>query len=92
MLSERIKRLRQERKISQTELAGALNVTKQCASNWENDNVQPSVEMLVRLAQFFSVSTDYLLGLDDKRYIEVSGLTEEQITHVQAIINDIAGR
>lgn len=92
MLSERIKRLRQERKISQTELAGALNVTKQCASNWENDNVQPSVEMLVRLAQFFSVSSDYLLGLDDKRYIEVSGLTEEQITHVQAIINDIAGR
>ena len=92
MLSERIKALRQKNKMSQVELADKLNVTKQCASNWENDNIQPSVEMLVRIAKLFSVSTDYLLGLDDKRYIEVTGLTEEHIAHVQAIINDIRNK
>ena len=92
MLSERIKALRQKNKMSQVELADKLNVTKQCVSNWENDNILPSVEMLIRLSQFFSVSTDYLLGLEDKRYIEVTGLTEEQIAHVQVIINDIRNK
>ena len=92
MLSERIKALRQKNKMSQVELADKLNVTKQCVSNWENDNILPSVEMLIRLSQFFSVSTDYLLGLENKRYIEVTGLTEEQIAHVQAIINDVRNK
>ena len=92
MLSEKIKTLRQMRKMSQVELAKELNVTKQCVSNWENDNIQPSVEMLVQLANIFSVSTDCLLGLEDKSYIEVTGLSDAEIAHVQAIVNDIIKR
>ena len=52
----------------------------------------PSVEMLVQLANIFSVSTDCLLGLEDKSYIEVTGLSDEEIAHVQAIVNDIIKR
>ncbi len=89
MLSSRIKRLRTTHQLSQVELASALNVSKQSVSNWENDNIQPSIEMLIKIAALFHVSTDYLLGLDDKEYLQVSGLTPEQKAHIQFIINDI---
>ena len=53
MLNQRIRLLRQSRNISQVELAKRLNVTKQSVSNWENDNIQPSIEMLLKIAEFF---------------------------------------
>ena len=89
MLNERIRILRQSLSMSQVELANKLGVTKQSVSNWENDNIQPSIEMLVKISKVFCVSTDYLLGLDDKKYIEVSNLPQEVVSHLQLIINDI---
>lgn len=89
MLSARIRELRQSKGMTQVELAKALGVTKQSVSNWENDNIQPSVEMLMQLANYFSVTSDYLLGLDGERTLRVTGLTAEQTAHVQAIVNDI---
>lgn len=88
-LNENIKQLRQARNLSQVDLAKALGVTKQSVSNWENNNIQPSIDMLIRLAQFFSVSTDFILGLDQRKYIEINGLTDYQLAHVTAIIDDI---
>lgn len=90
MFSERIKELRKSLGINQVEFGRRLSVTKQCVSNWENGNIQPSIDMLRKIAERFSVSADYLLGLDDIRTIDVTGLTAEQILHVQNIINDIA--
>ena len=89
MLNERIKKLRLARNWSQVYLAKKLNVTKQSVSNWENDNIQPSIEMLISISKTFSVSTDYLLGLDNRQYIEISGLSEEEISHIQQIVSDI---
>lgn len=66
MLSTRIKELRVARNLSQVQMAKLLGVTKQSISNWENNNIQPSVDMLVSIARLFSVSTDYLLCLDDR--------------------------
>ncbi|MBD5495627.1 MAG: helix-turn-helix transcriptional regulator [Lachnospiraceae bacterium] len=90
-LNENIKQLRLARSLSQVDLANALGVTKQSISNWENNNIQPSIDMLVRLAQFFSVSTDFILGLNQRKYLEVSELTDYQIAHISAIIDDIRG-
>lgn len=90
-LNENIKQLRIARNLSQVDLAKVLGVTKQSISNWENNNIQPSIDMLIRLAKFFSVSTDYLLGLEQRKYIEISGLTDQQLAHIAAIINDIQG-
>lgn len=87
-LSENIKSLRTGFGLSQVEFAGKLHVTKQCVSNWENDNVLPSIEMLVKIADFFSVSTDYLLGRDDKNVILSDGLEEGQLAHISQIVND----
>ncbi len=90
-LNENIRQLRTARNLSQVDLAKALGVTKQSISNWENNNIQPSIDMLIHLAKFFSVSTDYLLGLEQRKYIEISGLTDQQLAHISAIINDILG-
>ena len=75
MLSQRIRELRLALNISQVKLAEILGVTKQSVSNWENDNIQPSIEILVKLAEVFGVSTDYLLMLDDNRTLDVSDLS-----------------
>ncbi len=92
MLGKQIQRLREARNLTQVQLAGALNVSKQSVSNWENDNILPSIEMLMKVAGFFSVSTDLLLGLDERRFVEVSGLSETEIAHVQQIVEDIKKR
>lgn len=89
MLNEQIKKLRILNGMSQVDLAARLGISKQSVSNWENDNIQPSIDMLLKLARLFSVSTDYLLGLDTRRYLEVSGLSETQLTHLQQIIDDL---
>ena len=89
MLNERIRKLRQERGWSQVDLAKKLNVTKQSVSNWENDNIQPSIDMLVKLARVFSVSTDHLLGLEGRRYLEITGLSDEEIGHIQLVVKDM---
>ncbi|MDE7330169.1 MAG: helix-turn-helix domain-containing protein [Clostridia bacterium] len=89
MLGEKIKSLRILRGINQIELAKALGVTKQCISNWENDNIQPSIDMLVKLSLFFNVSTDYLLDLETDEKLSVRGLTEAQIAHISLLIDDL---
>ena len=89
MLNENLKNLRLARGINQVELASALNVSKQCISNWENDNIQPSVEMLVKIASYFDVSTDYLLGLHTEKIVSVDGLTDTQIAHIRMLIQDL---
>lgn len=89
MLNERIKQLREAKNLTQVQLAAKLSVSKQCVSNWENNYIQPSVEMVVAIADFFGVSVDYLLDRSDKQQICVEGLSDEQIQHVNAIIKDI---
>ena len=92
MLGEIVKKLRKSYGLTQVELANSLNVTKQAVSNWENNNIQPSIDMLARIAKFFSVSCDYILEMDQRNFIEVEGLTLEEIAHIQLIINDLKKR
>ena len=89
VLSENIKNLRMLRHLSQVELAGCLHVSKQCISNWENDNILPSIEMLMKLADFFGVSTDYLLGVSVQNSVCVDGLTPSQVEHIKVLIQDL---
>lgn len=88
MLNHQIRTLRLVRGMSQVELARRLGVTKQSVSNWENDNIQPSIEMLKKLADIFSVSTDYLLGLEKEEFIDVSGLPPGVVTHLRQVVED----
>lgn len=53
MFANRLKFLRQSKGLTQVQLAEKLGVKKQSVSNWENDNIMPSVEMLIKTADFF---------------------------------------
>lgn len=89
ILNQRIRETRQARGMTQVQLAKKLGVTKQSLSNWENDNIQPSIDTLEKLAHHLDVSTDFLLGRDNRRYIDVSGLSPREVAHIQEIVNDI---
>lgn len=92
MLNENIKRLRTANNLTQVELAADLGVSKQCVSNWENDYIQPSIEMLIKIARYFKVSTDFLLDLNDANQINVEGLGDKEIAHIRLIVEDLLGR
>lgn len=57
-----IKSLRKEKGLTQVQLAEAFNLDQTAISKWENGKALPDTQMLIRLAEFFDVSTDYLLG------------------------------
>ena len=90
MLCDEIRRLRLAKRITQARLADRLGVSKQSVSNWENNNIQPSVELLEKLADYFSVSTDTLLGRHPDTVIDASGLTagQELVTVGQSYLSD----
>lgn len=89
MLNERIKELRLLNKLNQVQLSELIGVTKQTVSNWENNNIQPSIDMLIKLSEVFNVSTDYLLGKEKIRKLDTDRLSKDELNHIQLIINDI---
>ena len=88
MLGQRIHELRLAMGWSQVTLANRLNISKQTVSNWENDNIQPSIEMLARLSGVFNVTTDYLLGLEDIPRLNTEGLPPSVVAHLSLLIDD----
>ena len=65
MFDKRIKDLRIEKNITQKQLANALNVDESTVRKWEIGKSETSFSMLIKLADFFDVSIDYLLGRKD---------------------------
>ena len=65
LFAQRLRELRQERHLSMKQLAKELNTTDAAISNWENEINEPKISYLLSIAQYFNVSTDYLLGLED---------------------------
>ena len=61
-LGKTIKELRLEEGISQRELGNRLNVCNQTVSFWESGQREPDLDTLIKIAKYFQVSTDFLLG------------------------------
>lgn len=66
MAYRRIRDLREDKDMSQTELAAVLNCSQRIYSNYERGDVDIPTEILIKLAQFHQTSVDYLLGLTDE--------------------------
>lgn len=79
MIAEKIKKLREARGWSQAELARRLGVTRNGVNSWEQGLSMPSPACLVELARVFSVSTDYLLGIENLDSVNVTGLSDREI-------------
>ena len=88
MTADRIKALRESRGWTQAELARRMNMTRNGINSWEQGLSMPSPQSLVDLARLFSVSTDYLLGLEKLNTVNVTGLDEKDV----ALIAQLAER
>lgn len=67
MLAQRLKELRAENKMSQKELATRLFVSQQAVGKWETGKATPNPETIAKMSEIFGVSTDYILGRDEKK-------------------------
>lgn len=83
---ERLKELRTGQKLTQRQLGDRLGVAKSVVSYYESGDRFPSYDILIKIAYTFHTTTDYLLGLERNRTLDVSGLTEEEIAAVTSII------
>lgn len=63
MLGEKIKYLRKSKDITQADLAKAMGLSQQAVARWEVNRSEPDNETMRRLASYFGVSSDYLLGI-----------------------------
>jgi transcriptional regulator with XRE-family HTH domain len=62
MFADKIKRLRTARKMTQRDLADALGIKQQTVCRWESGGGEPNIEMLIKLADFFNITIDQLVG------------------------------
>ena len=60
-----LKKLRENAKISQKQLADIIHVSQQSINKYENHDVEPNIDTLCAIADYFNVSTDYLIGITD---------------------------
>mgnify|MGYP002950378647 FL=1 len=77
---QRLKELRVQAGMTQLQLAQRMGVTKSVVSFYELQERTPSPDILVKLSGIFKVSTDYLLGLDPRETIDISGLSREDLS------------
>ena len=88
MTADRIKALREARGWTLAELARKMNMTRNGINSWEQGLSMPSPPSLVDLARLFSVSTDYLLGVENYSAVNVTGLNEADV----ALLAQLADR
>lgn len=79
MLSDRIKQLREQAGISQSELARRLDVTRSSVNAWEMGLSAPTTQYIVAMAKMFHVSSDFLLGLSAEQCLVLDGYTPQEI-------------
>lgn len=82
----RLKTLRLHHNLTQAQLAQKLGVTKSVVSAYENNLRMPSYDILIAISKIFKVTTDYLLGLEHKQELDLSGLTDEEIAALLYLI------
>jgi transcriptional regulator with XRE-family HTH domain len=88
-IGERIAQLRNERGLRQPDLAKKLNIGTSTLGMWETNKRKPNPEAITQLAEYFDVSTDYLLGVTNKRhYYELTSKDKQEIeTQIQNMIS-----
>lgn len=86
-LGLRLKELREQKNLSQTQVAKRLSLTRSSISGYENNLAVPSIDVLSKMALLYGVTTDYILGLDNRRVIVLDGLTPREATVIQDMVN-----
>ena len=91
-MGKKLKSLRIEKKLTQKQVAEQIGLAISAVSSYESGIRYPSYEILVRLSRIFHVSTDYLLGVAEKRNIDVTGLNDNEIEVVSQLVEMLRGK
>lgn len=83
---ENFKKLRKSRNITQKKLGARIGLSKAVVSKYENGMGYPTYDVLIRIAQYFGVTTDYLLGVASGKTVDDSTLTDSQIDTIHQLI------
>ena len=75
----RLKTQRLKENMTQAQLAQKLGLTKSVISAYETGMRMPSYDILIHIARIFNVSTDFLLGIENKQELDLSGISQEEI-------------
>ncbi len=86
-IGELLKKMRLEKGLSQIQAANRIHISKSRLSSYELDVNEPNLDTVIKLAELYNVSVDSLLGLDRTDYINVSGLTPEQVSIIKSIVD-----
>lgn len=87
--SQKLRMLRESRHLTQLQAATRVGVTKATISAYETATKAPSVEMLIRLSRLFGVTIDYLVCVDSPQGIDISGLDEDSVSLISALIEKL---
>lgn len=87
--SEKLKALREARGLTQQQVAQRVGISKAMISAYETASKAPSIEVLIRLSRLFGVSVDYLVCVDAPKVIDVSGLDDEYLALISALIEKL---
>lgn len=87
-----MKQLRKDKHLTQAQVAERIGVTASMVSSYETDIRLPSYEVMLRIADIFGVSVDYLLGRQEKRSLDISELSEEEASVVCDMVNILKNR
>lgn len=85
-MGTKLKSLRIEKRLTQKQVADRIGLAISAVSSYESGSRYPSYDVLVRLAHIFHVSTDYLLGMTDKRNVDITGLEDDEIEVVSQLV------
>lgn len=89
MLGEILAELRIKKGMTQAEVADHIMVNKRQVSNYENNTRRPSYDILAQFALLYGVSIDYLLSRSNRRNINVKDLSDEEISTLSWLVNDM---
>lgn len=88
----KLKELRTQAGLTQLQLAQRMGITKSVVSFYELQERIPSPDVLIKLAGIFHVSTDYLLGLDKRETIDISGLAKEDVAIMRTLAESLRNK
>ena len=87
-IGERLKELRKSKGWTQVQVAAKMGLTDSVISFYERQERAPSPEVLIKFAELYDVSTDYLLGVEkvNDQHLDVTGLSKREITILKEFI------
>jgi transcriptional regulator with XRE-family HTH domain len=91
-MGEKLKSLRLEKKLTQKQVADRIGLAISAVSSYESGTRYPTYDTLAKLSYMFHVSTDYLIGVTDKRTIDVTGLDNSDIELISQLVDKLRAK